>query len=272
MRSAATGQRLTLWVMALLVASACEPGAIAPLPSPNPPDDDLIITSSLGLQAEEGKDDLIAVVGLDGAVNTAMAVEVTNVRTGRVDTTFASKSGSFSVGALGRADDVLELRQVDAAGQRSQPVSVAIYTYEAPSFEVTADKNDAFPAVPGFSEGTDAGAGGPPDPEDPDGQATARLPVIWSFESGTLTVDAAAGFTTPGAIVIVSNTKAGTVVAAPADADGAVRIVIAASVGDEILMFSRSSANPALTTPTIRYLVSAAAGADSTEGAAPPAP
>lgn len=224
----------------------CEPGVIAPLPSPDQPDDGRIITSSLTQSADPDTDVLVAVVGFEGAVDGAAGVEVSNVRTGRVVSVSASEGGSFSAAAYGRSDDTLEVRQLDAQGRKSEPVSLVVALYPAKTAGAVGDPESP-PAAPAFQDDTDAASGGTAE--------NKRLDVIWQLVDGVLRLDANAGFTSPGDMVILANTQSGLVVSAAADATGAVRLELPAQPGDEMLLFNRATNNPSLTSPAVRFFV-----------------
>ncbi len=234
---------------ATLVVSSCDPNVIAPLPSPEQPDDDRIITSSLTAVSDTSSDFLVAVVGFEGAVGKAATVELTNPRTGKVVEVLATASGGFSAAPYGRADDVIEVRQVDAQGARSEPLTLRVAAYEPPKAEATAGAEAGPPSAPAFQD----------DSREPDAsggtEAAKRLDVIWQYSDGVLRIDAAPGFTTPGDIVILADNDTGVVVAASADDVGAARLEVNAEVGDEMLLFNQDAGNSALTSPAVRFFV-----------------
>ncbi len=235
---------------AVAVLWGCEPGVIAPLPSPEQPDDDRIITSSLTASEDTETDTLVAVVGFDGAVSGSQTVELTNRRTGKVLTARTTEAGGFSAAAYGRSLDTLELRAVADDGRKSEAVELVVTAYAAPEITAQGEPTAGPPMAPGFQEDADNAGGGAVDDT-----KSQRLDVIWQYANGVLSIDASPGFTSPGDIVILANNATGGVVAVAADGTGAAYLELEAEVGDEMLLFNQDAGNPGLTSPAVRFFV-----------------
>ena len=277
-------------VASAIALMACEPGTIAPLPTPvAPPDDAQILTSSSPLTVESDADaPRVAIIGLAGAVAGAGEVQLTNRRSGAKSNAATADLGTFVTQVFAYAKDEVEVVYIDGHGTESEPTVLVVGEYpQAEDSETTggaiglegepaqsyagpkrisaaSTRDDAVePDAPTPCEGEDCQGTSDPTDENPpasgggdgdNGKANEVKPLK-AVPTGNPGEYELAGYTSPLDIVILANETSGAIYSASAAADGAFSVVFPAVAGDRLVLFAQSANDGTLTSPAQELVV-----------------
>ncbi|WP_373049220.1 hypothetical protein [Vulgatibacter sp.] len=217
---------IALLVFVALAAASCGgKGEIDPIPTPlGKPEDGLILLSaSSGLQSEsheEPPSDLVAVVGLPGALEPGVLVVVENPSGAFSRETAVGDDGSFATSLAAAANDTLRIYPRLRPDGRAPIDGPAIQRRVAPEEEGVTPK----PPVTHIMSGP--GAGG-------------RAIYAWAEASGEALVRAAPETVEPGLEVVIGNTDRAAIVTVIAAADGSFEARLTAGRGDRLALFAR---------------------------------
>ncbi len=249
---------LTALLAAVLVGNVgligplgCDPMDIAPLPSPEEPDPRAIFTSSLELETTGAaspaeKPGLVAIVGLPHAVVADVKVRLTARNRPSVFAQ-ATTFGSFAITIEIARGESLELATVAADGRESRSISLSIPEYVPQPLEPKAGV-----AGPG---GAQANFQPAPPETDSDSLRGEVLPVVVALGNGTARLSAGAGFVPGNATLVIANLATGVTTIAIPTSDGAISVIFAAVPGDDVAFFTRSMADPSLTSPVKKSVI-----------------
>ena len=273
-----------------LVSLSCDPETIAPLPTPETPDGDRILLSSLTVAEDVGAEvpGLVAMVGLPGAVEGTGEVRLHNARSGESFVISSTAAGTFTTSLMALPGDPLEVRFAIDTGAESEPAVVAVGKYdeeraaqvnEVPTYagdDWAYEKNDhdgtqepppcegepdcPDPVEPSAvpvdcpEEGPCAGAG--PEGGELDAETEpVDMVLVWTAEGGVLRLKALTGTFTASSTIVVMNSATGTVQMEVAGSDGDLDAIIDAQPGQILLVFAQAADDPKVTTPAVELTV-----------------
>jgi hypothetical protein len=256
-------RQVTHFLLLLISAAsltACEPDAIAPLPSPVAPDDTRIFTSSLTIEGTSSEPELIAVVGMNECVAGSGDLRIVHTETDTEHLVATTDTGSFSTTLKARPGDSLTLQYINSDGVESEAVTIAVPSYE-PTQRSTSrrntgepdESNPAPPSPPKVYEDAQENCvgsncvGGTDNPE----TDTDTLNIDMWVENGVLYLSGDAGFATADSRIILTNLATGQVAEGQADSEGALDIHIPAKQGDKVALFSHHHDHHNLTSPAV---------------------
>ena len=274
MRCIANCIRLMTLTLLLSLVLGCEPSSIRPIPSPldpPPPIETSIIVSSLTAAEESPSEELVALVGIDGAVIGAGEIRITNTRKSGSVLYEATDEGAFVATVLALAGDELAISYIDKEGSESEPLALLIQTYESP---LTKGDDQVDPGTDEAAfAGTEANDSNEP-PTSPaggssdlngDGDAEAQVvQLTLIYIDGTVRLVGGSNFIGANDVLILANETSGGVHSTTADSYGAIDVSFPAEIGDLIVLFSTNPLNSNLTSPAVKFIVTE--GTQSADG------